>query len=69
MAAKKKSPAKKARKPAAKPKTAAKKRAAKARPAKRAAKTRGKSSASGEVVYTDLRRTLTSKLLGRLLGS
>ena len=67
MAAKKKSPAKKARKPAAKPKAAAKKRAAKARPAKRA-KQVGK-PAAGDVVYTDLRRTLSSNLLGRLLGA
>jgi hypothetical protein len=66
MAAKKKTRAKQA-KPAAKPKAVAKKRAAKARPARRAKKA-GK-PAAGDVVYTDLRRTLSSNLLGRLLGA
>jgi len=69
MAAKKKTRATKARKPAAKPKPAAKKRAASTRPAKRPAKARAAKPAESDVVYTDLRRTLSSNLIGRLLGS
>lgn len=76
-AKKKKSPARKSKqapkkkRAAAKParaKKAVKKAAPKARTAKKA-KARGKSGASKDVVYTDVRRTLTSKLFGRLLGT
>lgn len=68
MAQKKKSSAKKSPKaraaqPRAKKAPAAKKAASK--PAKKPAK----ASASGpDVVYSDVRRSLSSKLLGRLLG-
>jgi type IV secretory pathway VirB9-like protein len=72
MAAKKKATAKsKAAKPAKK--KAAPKRAA-AKPPKKSAKetatsAKKKSALSPSVIYTDLRRTVSSSVLGRLLGS
>jgi hypothetical protein len=67
MAAKKKSsaktkPAKPARKASTPKRTAKSSPKSAAKPAKKAA------PPSGDVVYTDVRRTVSSRLLGRLLG-
>lgn len=68
-AAKKKSAAKKAAPRPAPRKSAPKPAAKKAAPVKVAAKSASRPAKAGEeVIYTDVRREMRSRLLGRLLG-